>query len=195
MNTDNQQGTLTDAEAGWLAGIIDGEGSITLNVRRKSWKGWNGVGVDLQIMLVNTDAGIIHKAVSLVEKLIGSPPHLFEQKTRDLYRQDGSAYRNAGKSLLHMSIAKMSHIKAIIEAIEPHLAGEKKARAALVHRFIVRRMARKGEHTKDGPSWYDGYDWQIVREFYELKGGKLLPEVQGLLNEQEQGRSPLKVVA
>lgn len=184
----NQQGTLTDAEAGWLAGVIDGEGSITLNVRKKHWKGWQGVGVDLSIMLTNTDAGIIEKAVAIIEKLVGSQPYVYEGRTKELYRADGRAYHNELVKLLQLNVAKMGHIRAVLMAIEPHLAGEKRSRARLALAFIERRLSRKGPRTQNGPSWYDGYDWAIVQEFYQLKGKPLPPEIRGLLNEHEQDR-------
>lgn len=184
----DQQGTLDIADAAWFAGIMDGEGSICMNVRRKQWKGWKGIGVDLSLMVSNTDAGIIEKAVRIVESLVGAPPYVYEGKTKELYRSDGSAYKNERVSLLQMNVGKMVHIKTILGAIEPYLAGQKAARARLMLKFIERRMGRTGKHTTNGASWYDGYDWAVVKDFYALSGGKLLPEVQGLLNEHEQNR-------
>lgn len=185
---DNQQGTLTDADIGWIAGLMDGEGSITMNVRRKSWKGWNGIGVDVSLYFTNTDARIVRKVVELLERLIGSRPYVYEGQTKELYRADGTSYHNAAKSLLQVHIGKMSHIETVLAAIEPHLAGEKRDRSVLIREFIRRRREHKGVHTKGGASWYNGYDWAIVGRFYQLSGGKLLPEVQGLLNEHEQDR-------
>jgi hypothetical protein len=147
--------------------------------------------VDISVMLTNTDAGIIEKASSIIEKITQSAPYIFEGKTKELYRADGTSYRNEQVTLMQVNVGKMTHIKAILEAVAPHLAGQKAARARLMLKFIERRMTRVTERGKvRGKQRFDGYDWGIVGEFYKLSGGKLLPEVKGLLNEHEQERQP-----
>src|SRR5271154_4542172 len=76
---DNQHGTPTEAKLAWLTGIIEGEGSITLNVRRKEWKGWKGIGVDLQIQIVNTDGFIIEECAKILRQIIGTEPRIMER--------------------------------------------------------------------------------------------------------------------
>ena len=75
----NQHVTPTTSQLGWFAGILEGEGSITLNVRRKEWKGWKGIGIDLQIQIVNTDGLIIEECAKILEGIIGSPPRIMER--------------------------------------------------------------------------------------------------------------------
>lgn len=178
----NQQETLTQAEIGWLAGIIEGEGSITMNARKKQWKGWNGFGVDMQIYAVNTDAGIIEKSVSILRKM-GVEPHILETKTVPIphKRKDGTYCSE--KTIMYVNVNRMRDILTVINAIIDHMAGEKKSRASLIRQFIIRRIERKGQHTNNGCAWMDNDDWNIVKDFYALKGCELKPEVKGFLND------------
>jgi len=78
----------------------------------------------------------------------------------------------------------MSHMLKVITALYPHMCGDKKKRAELISEFIQRRMNRMGSQSKaKGKSWYDSYDWNLVKEFYQITGGKILPEVELFLNE------------
>jgi DNA-binding XRE family transcriptional regulator len=173
---------LTEAEKGWLAGIIEGEGSITMHAKHKAWKGWKGIGVDLSVWVVNIDEGIIDKTSKLLKKM-GIEPRLHKRKTVPLFHENGSRYKSPEKTLVVIGTSKMDNILELLRNIKPYLAGEKKARASLMVQFIERRLARKGEHTKKGAPWFDGYDWEIVRQFYEISGGTLPREVQEILAE------------
>lgn len=184
----NQQGTLTEGELGWLAGIIEGEGSITMNVRQKSWKGWKGVGIDLTVCVSNTDGAILERVADLLERLTGCAPYINEFKKSPVYKADGTTYLNPKTSILNISVGRMASILIVLNAILPHMVGDKAARARLMIKFIERRMSRKGEHTKHGSSWFDGYDWDTVAQFYKIKNKPIPPEVLGLLNEQERTR-------
>lgn len=185
---ENQQGTYTQAELGWLTGILEGEGSLTMNVRKKSWRGWQGVGVDMTLTIANCDGLIIEKARSILVRITGVEPKIYEAPTSTLYKQDGSTYQNPSKRMLYCSVGRMAHILTVLQILEPHFAGEKAARARLIMQYIERRLSRKGEHTKDGAAWMDSDDWKLVGEFYKIKKRPIPPEVIGLLNEHEQAR-------
>lgn len=183
----NQQETLTQAEIGWLAGIIEGEGSITMNARKKAWKGWNGFGVDMHIFAVNTDAGIIEKAVSIIRKM-GVEPYVYERSCSPIPRRRKDGTYCSEKTMLTISISKMNDILAVIDHIIDHIAGEKKSRANLIRQFILRRIERKGKHTRHGCAWMDDDDWKIVQDFYALKGCDFKPEVKRFLNDHTRLR-------
>ncbi len=182
----NQQEIPTDGELGWLAGVIEGEGSITMNVRHKTWKGWQGIGVDLGISICNKDAGIIEKCTRILHKL-GTTPHVCEGHSAPIKAmlKDGTekVYHNPQRPLLQLQLSRMGSIKLVLTTIEPFMGGDKKHRARLIIDFVDRRLARKGAHTKGGASWYDDYDWKIVTQFYKLTGGKLPPQVEELLRD------------
>ena len=182
----NQHGTPTEAQLGWFTGILEGEGSLTLNVRKKSWNGWNGIGIDLQLQIVNTDGYIIEECASIIEGIIGSPPRIMERGIiPDRMTTDGTIWRQ-NKRMLIVGLSKMAHIKTVVDKIMPYMVGEKKARARIISKFIERRMIHKGEHTKGGQSWYDGYDWSLVKDFYSISGGKLPDQVEGIVRDYTQ---------
>lgn len=186
VTIDNQHATPTETRLAWLAGIIEGEGSITLNVRRKQWKGWNGIGIDLGIQIVNTDTYIIEECVAIIEGIIGTAPKICERNAiPDRYTTDGTVWKQ-NRQMLSIHISKMAHIKLIIEKLLPYMIGEKKARARLIVKFINRRQSITDAGTKRGPKWYDGYDWSIVKEFYDIKGIKLPEEVERAVRDYTQ---------
>jgi hypothetical protein len=186
----NQQGTPTEGELGWLAGIIEGEGTITMNVRKKAWKGWKGVGVDLTVAVVNTDGAIIERVADIIRRLVGGEPYIYQCKNSPIPNRNDpdNMHVNLTKTILNVSVNRMADIIVVLKAIEPQMAGEKGARARLMTRFIERRMSRRTEHTKHGMALFDKFDWETVAEFYKLKRRPIPPEVVGLLNEQERDR-------
>ena len=171
-NRDNQQEIITIADFGWIAGIIEGEGTVSLDVKKKTWNGWKGVGVDFCVCITNTDAGIISRAKWIIESL-GYSTYICE-------RSFGSMYKN----VLVLHVTKMKNILSFLTKIRPYLFGEKKRRADLIVQFISRRLDRKGSRSaKKGTSWYDETDWNIVRKFYEECGKKMNAKVREILNE------------
>lgn len=185
----NQHGTPTETRLAWFAGILEGEGSITLNVRRKEWKGWKGFGVDLQLLVINTDGYIIEEVANILHGIIGSAPRIIERgRIPDRTTSDGTIWKQ-NRAMLMVGVSRMAHIKLVLETLMPFLIGEKKARARLMVQFIERRMTHRGDHTKHGASWYDGFDWQLVAQFYAISGGKLPEEVVGLVRDYTQDAS------
>lgn len=190
----NQHGTPTEAQLGWFAGILEGEGSLTLNVRRKKWKGWEGIGIDLQLQIVNTDGYIIEECANIIRGIIKSEPRVMERgQIPDRMTTDGTIWRQ-NRPMLMVGLSKMAHIKAVVDTIMPYMIGEKKARARLISAFVERRMTHKGEHTKAGSSWYDGYDWTLVKDFYAISGGKLPSEVEGIVRDYTKSAAPAVMI-
>jgi hypothetical protein len=74
----------------------------------------------------------------------------------------------------------------------PYMIGEKKARARIALQFIERRISHKGQRTKDGSSWYEGYDWKLVADFYKISGGKLPDKVVGLVRDYMQSTATVQ---
>lgn len=189
---DNQHGTPTIAQLAWLAGIIEGEGSITLNVRRKSWKGWEGIGIDLQIQVVNTDGYIIEEVANILRMIIGKEPKIMERGAiPDRTTTDGTVWRQ-NRAMMMVGVATMGGIQLVLQAIMPYMIGEKKARARIALQFIERRISHKGQRTKDGSSWYEGYDWKLVADFYKISGGKLPDKVVGLVRDYMQSTATVQ---
>jgi hypothetical protein len=145
----NQQETLTEEEIGWLAGLIDGEGSIIMSNRHKKIGKWEGKGVEVQVTMGNTDGGIVKKYIDLLRK-IGINPYVVER----MPNQHGHLIR----PIVYATISRMEHIKKLLEILEPNLAGEKKHRAKIMIEFVTKRISSKR-------GWYTKSDFEIVSRF------------------------------
>jgi len=106
---------VTRAERGWLAGILDGEGSIAVwfskrpNSKREHFH--------RQIVIYNTDPRIIHKARDLVEQITGLG-------TMRTYAVGMSHYPGAfDRHSVH--VTQPSHIIKVCRTLIPDLVGKK----------------------------------------------------------------------
>jgi len=153
------QETITEAEVGWLAGFLDADGSISYSVRKKH-KGY--VGMDLAVQWHNTDGGIIRKAMSVMSKL-GVEPYITESN-REVEKKSGTTWLKKEKSYLTIRVHRQEYMRIILEAIYPHLAGEKKHRVYLVLRLLQKK--KNGSHDRR-KSNYDTEDWCLLYELYK----------------------------
>ena len=158
---DNQQ--ATPAEIGYLAAMLEGEGTISLNVRKKRATKRNGTqGVDISLNIANTDPAIVQKCAAIIRSF-GIEPyiHCYERK-------------GGWKDCWHVVISRISSAAKLLPVLIPHLAGHKKHKAELVLSFLERRLSRTTARArKSGPVWYDEEDWNIVRKIYEHDGKDL----------------------
>jgi len=191
----NQQENPSTEELAWLAGIIEGEGSISMNARKKSWNGWNGIGVDVNITIANTDSGIIYKSVGIFRKL-GVEPKILEKDCNPIVGANGRTYHNPEKVIMYISVGKFASAHSILTAIIPFMAGQKLNRAKLMVEFIGRRMSKPKirDYKGQSQSTYDQGDWALVSKFYDETGAKLLPEVRVILNDYTKGVSQEAVI-
>ena len=133
---DNQQETqeklaerLTLAEIGWLAGIIDGEGSFYMyptfaeGKKQKYRRFAVGFGVS------NTDEGLILKVAELCDK-IDSKLRIKEYKSKSVKK----------KKYWKAETQTMAKVRRIIKVTLPYLTC-KQVRAKLLLRFIDSRLA------------------------------------------------------
>ena len=145
----NQQ--ATEAEIGWLAGIIDGEGHIGISMQNKSVS--RSVSVDLQI--VNTDFALIDKVVSILRKLDVNP-HI----------RDRIHIKATWSSNRIVALRKFAHVKRVLDAVLPHLTGMKREKALIVLALIESRM------TKTRFDKYDEHELALVKDFRDSFIGK-----------------------
>lgn len=152
MDRANPQGLLTDAEAGWLAGMIEGDGYITLAAQRAAKKKKDhGLVVHPVIGVVNNDALIVERARDLFLRLGAD----------GVYVQDVGAkasYFAKSGPILRVSTSRLSACYKILSTILPHLAGQKAARARLLLDFVERRLSHR--HCP-----YDAEEFTLIREF------------------------------
>jgi len=146
---DNQQATRE--ELAWLAGIIDGEGYIGIQlerIRKHSIARRATVGMQIS----NTDEEICLKAVSIIKK-IGINPYLKIDKT---------ALKKSSKKIVYVVVVhRMALMIRLLKPVLQYLTGNKKKRAELVLEFCELRMKNyiHGSHTKN---FYNDRELEII---------------------------------
>lgn len=132
----------SEADWGWLAGIVEGEGTVCL---RKYKEGSSGSLYGAYIMVVNTDRKIVEKASKLcnglrikIQRPAGKPKYPFI-RTR--------------KTLFFIRTDDAKKVLEILEKIYPHMTGRKKRIAEVAMEFCRNRVSlMKKEieyHTKE----------------------------------------------
>lgn len=134
----------TDAEIGWLAGVIDGEGHIGLSAQNS--KKVRSVRPDLQI--VNCDHEMISKAVRILRQLGVNP-----------YIRERTHSKKTWSTNWIVTVGKFAHMKRILDVVKDHLTGMKRERAELVLALIESRL-RKTRFDQ-----YDEAELAIVEQF------------------------------
>jgi hypothetical protein len=138
---------VTEADIGWLAGIIDGEGHLGISTQNQ--KRGDSVKFDLQI--TNTDNALIGKLVRILRKL-GVNPHLRE-RTHD---------KATWATNCIVTVAKLAHIRIVLNAALPHLTGWKYRRAAIMLTLIESRMTKNRQP-------YDEIERALVEQFRAVR--------------------------
>lgn len=158
----NQQETVTDREIGYLAAMIEGEGTVAVNLREKHWNGWNGWGVDMTISISNTDEAIVQKCAGILRK-IGINPYIHKYERKEPW-----------KDCWQVRTSKLAQVAKLLPLVIPDLAGEKKRKSEMLLAFVERRMGRIGQRSKKGgASWYDEADYKAVFAIYDSMGKSL----------------------
>jgi hypothetical protein len=115
---------MKDTQLAWLAGLWDGEGSITIFSHTEK----NGTKkLCPTLLVVNTDMTIIAEAKKLLDELDTSF-HLFERRTNN------PKHKNA----FQLSTRNAGYIEKVLTAILPYLVG-KKAQAELTLQYVKKR--------------------------------------------------------
>ncbi len=132
----NQQ--ATDAELGWLAGIIDGEGWLGMSVESEhNYRPTHHTrqhSIKVEIKVTNCDPEIVVKTAQIMQKL-GVNPYI---------RQPATVLKVNHKVHYEASIKRMAPVKRVLEAVLPYLVGSKLERAGLILQFIQLRTDNPG---------------------------------------------------
>lgn len=121
---------MTNEKLAWLAGLWDGEGTITvfLTHREKGEEKYNAA-----LVLTNTDENIISEATKILDAL-ELKMHIFKRKPE----------RKEWKPSYQLTTRKLAIVKKFCEIFIPYLVG-KKAQAELTLRFVNSRIGATGE--------------------------------------------------
>lgn len=182
----NQQGTLkvSEAELGWLAGIIDGEGSVILFLGVR--KGGKINNVSPQVVVGNTDFALIDRYVDILDRL-GAGVHV---STRlPCYKTGVEGAKPSSKKYKTLKVAStvgFKRVKTLLDAITGYLVTEKQRKSELLLKLIDRRLARCVSNGKYSNTRYDRGDLEIMWEICQMMKSKHAHLIEGLLRDYEQ---------
>ena len=143
---DNQH-TPKETDLAYLAGLIDGEGTVTLEKHGRRRKGNNEMGISPIVLVANTDYTLIQHTVNLFRKL-GVNPYVKSQNPKKKNRRKKTCYWVTCKGL--------NKCKRILIPLLPYLVG-KQAQARLILEWIESR----GDTNVAKGKPYSDYDFQI----------------------------------
>jgi len=187
----NQQGTVSESEVAWLAGIIEGEGTLMLGAWSRGAQNKQRK-VSATIVIYNTDDGIVKKCVEILRRM-GMEPYIKEKMIRGFLREDGT--RSPDSPVTSVRIDRFAYALKLLRTIRPWLFGMKSSRADLMIEFLAKRMARIDDvGGNQRQQKYSADELSIVSRFYELcthrRAARAKPSrdrfLNGLLNEHEQ---------
>jgi len=125
-------------DIGWLAGIIDGEASVTcVKSRTKPHK------IIHSIHIVGGDLDLLNKAkriVALFDDGLGIPPKLYKKNYK-------SSVIKSNKQMYHLQIWRQGTLRNVLKAVLPHLT-EKYLQGARLLNFLENH--KKGTWFKEG---------------------------------------------
>ena len=194
MNRGNPQGTPTESEIAWLAGILEGEGTVSLAawVRHEKVVDAQSIQpgtmkVSVNLKFYNTDAGIIAKVTDVLSRL-GIQHHLKEREQKPMRRASGEGVYVSADPMLTVTVGKLGVAYRLAKLLHPWCFGSKRHRLEMVIQYLANRFAKTTE-TGHSSIPYDADDLRTVSEFYARfasrpdNNSKLLA---GLLNELER---------
>ena len=183
MNTDNQQEIGLVA---WLAGIIDGEGTVSLSInkRRKQM-----IRSTPKVIIGNTDQGIIDKCVEAIT-MIGVGKYL--RIKRPAPRRVCGVMVKEFKQVTTIEVGGFKRVRTLLLAVQPWLAGEKAKRAELLLTFIEGRIGYAESSKKAQNVTYRQEDVDNALAFLRVTRTKHIDDIAKILNEhtREIRRSP-----
>lgn len=182
MNRDNPQEIGLIA---WLAGIIDGEGSIGLLVGERKERA-RGIDIRVQpkVIIANTDTAIIDRCQEAF--LMIGVGHYVRHERRPACAVVG-VHVKTFKAVTTLEVSGLKRVHTLLTATIPWLVGDKKERARLLLVFLQRRFDKVAvSKTTSTNLKYDEGDIQAVLAFLRKTRTKRIEHVTKILNEHTQ---------
>lgn len=111
-----------EIDLSYLAAMIDGEGTVTLERTGRRRKGNSEMGLAPKVIVANTNLAIVGHVVNLFKKL-GTNPHV----------KSSTARRH--KTCYWVTVQGLTKVKVVLEAVMPYMVG-KVSQAQLLLDFI-----------------------------------------------------------
>lgn len=133
---------MTELEAAYLAGIIDGDGSLTLSHRRRNAaRGWESI--ELHISISNTNQSLM----SHLSQMLGAPFYSAKDRRNRKWKQH-----------FVISFSAFVELNALLTRIIPYLI-VKRRQAEIMLELVKRRLSKEP---------YTDEDRKLVRELRRL---------------------------
>jgi hypothetical protein len=156
----NQQERF-ELELSWLAGIIEGEGWVSLILYKNHQKKGNSTPAFTPcIGVCNTDMIIIDKVKKMFEKL--GIKYRYQKRDKGI-GLDGISR----KEIAEISVVSKCNIRILSNAIFPYMIGEKKNRVKKVLEFLELRDSKPHSGPK---SSYGFEEFEIYKSLYCFTG-------------------------
>ena len=175
---DQQEITATDKA--WLAGVIEGDGSIGMGFHQQHDRKKNGsraFAVKPAITFANQDMKLIERVAFLLESITGKVPRIKEER---------SNYPN-GRGCVQLYLTGMQAVDEVLRALLPYFVGDKLSKARLLQRFTASRLNGAFGKGIKGIAEYSNDELVIIKTFYEVtaprKGGKRNPVIGEILRD------------
>ena len=186
IDRDNQQQTVSDVEIGWLTGIIEGEGSIVMQISRRADR-TQVLRVQPRIIITNTDQAIIEKGVDILTRL-GIGKYVRHTTTNNI--KHGALVKKSYKDITYLNIDGFRRLNKLLVVVTQHLVGDKRIRAEVMSEFINRRVTMAKNLNCGGNRQYDETDVDLMLKFLRLTRSKNYDHVSRMLNEYTRGTQP-----
>lgn len=171
---ENQQ--VTVAEASWLAGLWDGEGSFVIYHAKTRDRFF----LTSHITMSNTNVAIIERTCQILDKM-KVKAHIGLENRKEIRPNHRDCY--------HITISGMEKQKIFTEEILCHLVG-KKEEAQLFLRFINSRLSKIGKPRLIDGQWrgnYKAYEPEEIACYEQLKALKTANGTSTTIRQTPQG--------
>lgn len=184
MHKDNQQQTVSDFELGWLAGFLEGEGSICLQIHERESHRKQNLRVTPKIIFTNTDIGMIERCVNILDRLgIGKWVHHTNPRNNP-----NGLVKKSSKMIHYVHVSGYERLYKLLSIFEGKLGGEKNLRCIRLLALVKRRIERCESLQMGKNLSYDETDIALMLDFMKLTASPNYDHVARMLNEYTQGR-------
>lgn len=130
---------------GYLAGILDGEGSFSCYVTKyKSNRLYNGKrrqygGITKNVMIHNTNKAIVETCRDIITEILGEPARFRKENRLTV----------TGKSVWYVWISGGNQLRKLLPVITPYLVGKRRQAELMLELLNRKKWSRVSDYEKD----------------------------------------------